>query len=426
MKRTLWIFVMVLVIAAGTIIALYLFRKNRALDQYVHSKSQAIVSVALDDLLLDNFDQLFRSRTQDTFGDKSPLLDVKNWWKAGISIPAQLHFFSLSNDPFTFFTIQRIDNIGKWEAFLNKYANDSVHAIDDAPELRLAHFPLLMTTLYNEHYALFRIGLSKPDSVEEMKVIWSEEKDWVYVRNLPFHSTKKTNAHLTYRDIDGTSQLFADIAENRISLSGHWQLTTEIPTDNMQVRKPKEHTNLFLSFWSMLPLAQTPVITNFLSAVSGIEETKLIDNSYGYTDLFIGNNMIMQQDTIVVYDYDEDFNSIERKEIQEISVPLIESVWKGNEQLVFSLPNKLFYKLSKTYTDSLILLSTDGRVEFSPTFETTSSPFYLLVDFKNIPGSWNGSIVRSLQQRDAKIEISTSSSDRITLEIDGCITYNGK
>ncbi|PRD56280.1 hypothetical protein C5749_03160 [Sphingobacterium gobiense] len=417
---------MVLVIAASTIIALYLFRKNRALNQYVHSKSQAIISLALDDLLLDNLDQLFKSRTQDTLGDKLSLLDIENWWKAGISIPAQLHFFSLNNDPFTFFTIQRINNIGKWEAFLNKYANDSVHAIDNAPELRLAHFPPFMTTLHNEHYVLFRIGLSKPDSVEEMKMIWSEEKDWMYVRNLPSYSTKKTNAHITYRDIDGTSQLFADIAENQMSLSGQWQLTTEIPTDVIQVRKPKENTNLFLSFWSELPLAQTPVITKFLSAVSGIEEIKLINNSYGYTDLFIGNNMIMQQDTIVVYDYDEDFNSIERKEIQEISVPLIESVWKGNEQLAFSLPNKLFYKFSKTYTDSLILLSTDERVEFSPTFERTSSPFYLLVDFENIPSSWDGSIVRSLQQRDAKIEISTLSSNRITLEIDGCITYNGK
>lgn len=426
MKRTLWIFVMVLVIAAGTIIALYLFRKNRALDQYVHPKSQAIVSVALDDLLLENLDQFFRSRAQDTLTDKLSLLDIENWWKAGISIPAQLHFFSLSNDPFTFFTIQRIDNIGKWEAFLNKYANDSVHAIDDAPELRLAHFSPLMTTLHNEHYALFRIGRSKPDSVEEMKVIWSEEKDWVYIRNLPFHSTKKTNAHLTYRDIDATFQLFADIARNQISLSGQWQLTTEIPTDDMQVRKPKENTNLFLSFWSILPLAQAPIITNFLSAVSGIEETKLINDSYGYTDLFIGNNMIMQQDTIVVYDYDEDFNSIERKETQEISVPLIESVWKGNEQLAFSIPNKLFYKFSKTYTDSVILLSTDERVEFSPTFETTSSPFRVMADFKNTPSSWNSSIVKSLQQHDVKINITTSVLDSNILEIDGHISYTGK
>ncbi|TYR33354.1 hypothetical protein FXV77_18030 [Sphingobacterium phlebotomi] len=425
MKRTLWVIIVAVLVVGIALLTLYIVRKNRSLDQYVHPNSYAIVSVSLDDLLLDNLDQLFKSRTSDTVEENFPLLDLENWWKAGIEIPAQIHFFSLHDDPLTFFTIQRIDNLGKWKTFLKEYVTDSLYTIDDPQRLTLAHFPSLTSTLYNEQYALFRIGLSKHDRSEEMKAIWSEEKDWVHVRDLHQHVDKRTNTHVAYYHTDRTFQLFADISKNQIALSGQWQLASALPAST-QVRQPTENTNLFLSFWSTLPLAQMPFITKFLTVFSDIDEANLIDNSYGYTDLFINNSMTTQRDTIVVYDYDEDFNSVERKEIQETRVPVMENVWKGNDQLAALLPNKLFYNFNKTLTDSLILLSTNEQVEFSPNFVTASSPFHFLVDFSNIPNAWNGPIFRSLQRRDVKVNVTTSVSDRHTLGIEGNISYNAK
>lgn len=407
------------------LVTLYVYRKSRAYNQYVHRDSHAVVSIALDDLLLDNIGQLFERRTLATANQKSPLSVVKNWLEAGVSIPAQIHFFSLRENPLTFYTIQRIENIGKWEAFLQEYAADYIQTVDSSERLTLVQSPSLPTILSNEHYALFRIGLPEKDSEEKMKAIWSIENDWVYVRNLPLLSTEKTNTHITYRDIDGKSQLLANLSKNHITLAGEWEFNAEHPSSG-QVRKLKRDADLFLLFWSTLSLEQMPTFTKYISVLSGIEETILKDNSYGYTDLVIRNRMTTQKDTIVVYDYDEDFNSIEKKEIQETSVPVIESVWKGNVPLASLLPDKVFYKLNKTHTDTVILLSTDKRGEFPPTFVATAIPFHIQVDFSNTPDSWNGQILTWLHQRAVKVNIETSLKDNKTLKINGDIYYKEK
>src|SRR5690606_15547392 len=119
MKRTLWIIAMVLVIAAGTIVALYLFRKNKALKQHIHPQSQAVVSIAVDDLLLDNMSSVFTQRTDST-PSASRSLALENWTNAGIYIPAQIHFFSLKDHPLTFYTIQKITSPTKWVIFIKQ------------------------------------------------------------------------------------------------------------------------------------------------------------------------------------------------------------------------------------------------------------------------------------------------------------------
>src|SRR5690606_19281066 len=119
MKRTLWIIAMVLVIAAGTIVALYLFRKNKALKQYIHPQSHAVVSIAVDDLLLDNISSVFTQRTDST-PSASGFLTFENWTNAGIYIPAHIHFFSLKDHPLTFYTIQKITSPEKWSSFLKQ------------------------------------------------------------------------------------------------------------------------------------------------------------------------------------------------------------------------------------------------------------------------------------------------------------------
>lgn len=423
MKRTLWIFAMVLVIIGSTIVALYIIRKNKALHQYVHPNSQAIMSVSLDDLLLDNIDQLFKRRKAESVASDPDLLDIESWWKAGIGIPAQIHFFTLNDNPLTFFTIQKIKDIEKWKTFLKGHVTDTIRIITPSDQpLSLAHLSSGVSTMYDDQYLLLRVAVTNQHAGNEMSAIWGEKNTWMYVSNFSAPPAENPKAHVVYRHTDGTFQLFADVTKGHITLAGEWQLDTNIPTA-AQVRVPKMGDHSFLAFWSDLPLAQTSFITRFLSVVADIEPDMLLDNSYGYVDLFMSADMTTQRDTVIVYDYDEDFNAVEKKEIQEVTVPNVESVWKGNEQLAGALPEKLFYRFYKQAADSLVLLSTKEDNGFSPEFVAAKSPFQIAVDFKNLPASWADGMLRSLQQRALKIDIETSALNQHMLGITGSIRY---
>jgi hypothetical protein len=423
MKRTLWIFVMVLVIAAGTIIALYLFRKNNALDQYVHPNSQAVVSIALDDLLLDNMGHFFKQRADSTVA-VSGLLDMENWWKAGVHIPAQIHFFTMKDNPLTFFTIQKIKKPQKWNAFLKEHGIDSVQVMEHAgQQLSFARLSSGVNVLCDDQYLLLRLTAAKQEKDSEMQAIWEAMNDWVYVGDFHFPPSENSKAHITYRHTDGTFQLFADVSDGHIALSGNWHLTTDVPS--ISQRRKLETNNSFISLWSTLPLIETPFIIKSISSFSGVEPDILVNNAYHYVDLFVSSDITVQQDTVITYDYDEDFNSVEKKEIQEISVPVIENAWKGNAQLATALPEKLFYRFYKNVTDSLMVLSTKEDTQFTPLFVTASSPFQLKVDFRYLPLSWNN-MLRPLHEQAFQITVETSIVDRNTLGIRGNIRYQEK
>src|SRR5690606_6431867 len=142
-------------------------------------------------------------------------------------------------------------------------------------------------------------------------------------------------------------------------------------------------------------------------------------------DLFISTDITTQQDTIITYDYDADFNSVEKKEIQEIHVPVIENVWKGDTQLAAALPEKLLYRFYKDVQDSLIILSTKKDPEFTPLFVSAASPFHLTVDFRNLPSSWNN-MLHPLQEQAFQIAVETSIIEKKTLGITGSIRYAEK
>ncbi|UZJ64161.1 hypothetical protein OKW96_17510 [Sphingobacterium sp. KU25419] len=68
----------------------YMVRKNKIEKQYVSKESTSVLSIAVDDLLLDNISSLLSK------GDQSPDVKSKEIWikslilDAGISIPARI------------------------------------------------------------------------------------------------------------------------------------------------------------------------------------------------------------------------------------------------------------------------------------------------------------------------------------------------
>lgn len=422
MKRTSWILMLILVILAAISIFFLISRQRRAASQSVHPDCKAILSISIAKIAMDNWQQLFSGQNAGEADSSTNLLTIKNLWNSGLSIPSQAHFFSMDESPFIFYSIFRIRDAQKWASFLAEYAQDSTVVMNDSPSTSFVRLTPHMDAIYDQNSVLLRITWHKQTDIIQLKNIWSDMDYWIPVKDIEILKDEHPIDHIRYRQVDGSLILSAKIFDGHSEIHGNWQLKN--PVDKPLSRRKTDMDKLFLSFWNTLPLAEIPLFTDFLSTYTNdIIADSLSASCDGYMDMFISSETSTQHDTIIVYDYDENFNSIEKKEIQEIHVPMMESVWKGNQQLATLLPDKLYYTWNKTVTDSVVLLSTATPIEFQPIFSPTSSPFRLSIDCNHMPNSWSGTLSRSLKQRNMNLDIVTAMLDHHTLEITGRVNF---
>src|SRR5690606_12065089 len=140
-----------------------------------------------------------------------------------------------------------------------------------------------------------------------------------------------------------------------IQLSGSWNLDSAIPTLSRQ--RILAEDDAFIALWSNLPLRETPFIPHSLPSFSDLDPKTLALQTFDYVDVLVRSGTTAQHDSIISYEYDEDFSSTEKIEIQESSVLVIVGVWKGGMPLAAALPGALYYQFNKYITDSLIRLS---------------------------------------------------------------------
>ena len=406
MKKWLWILAGILLfLGIGGLVG-YFFRQQQAEQQLVAPTSETLLTIAIDDLLLDNLDQLF-ARTKHSPQDTSNVFQLRDCWDAGLGIPAKVYFFSLVEQPGKFYSLQRLRDAHKWQAFWASHAPASTK----------------IKALADEEHVLFRFSLKADEELADMEQLLAEKAKWIKVADLNRGKSSK-KAHLHYQQLTGDLDLFADIADQEITLSGNWKLAQEAAKlDSILIRESPYDDATFLSFWNTLPLALTPGLSKALAQFSAVDSELLQANSHNYLDLFIGQKSTMQQDTILSYDYDEDFNTVEKQEIQQNEVPQLQSAWKGSAQLPSLLPTTLFYQLHPFNFADLTVLSTSTTKPASPKWILADSPLQLSIAFEQLPESWTGGILRTLQQKKVKLSLNGNIMNKNTLHIQGKVSY---
>lgn len=178
-----------------------------------------------------------------------------------------------------------------------------------------------------------------------------------------------------------------------------------------------------LSFRSVLPLKQTPLLPTFLATFSTQSLDSLSASYHNYVDLQVRAGTTAQHDTIITYGYDDEFNSVEQREIQTLRVPIIESVWLGSPQLSDLLPTTFFYQFHTAQHGDTISMSTTSTPTRSVSFQHTDVPWQLHVDFTRWPSAWTYGPFQTLKDNDVKVSISAKASSAHTMDIQGQVTY---
>lgn len=419
MKKAIAVVLSILAATGVAAMVFYYIRAYRAEQQYVHRNSAAILALAVDDLLIDNLGSVVSARSDKKSGkDSTTTVFLQHILQAGLDIPARIYFYSLAEDPSTFYTLQKINDRAKWRNFLRKYTL-GMEAPQEGAKTQLTKNIAL---LKSGDRLLFRLSLKDSLSSSFSAEALQQDDNWLQIRQLNAMKKLPKLDHLSYWTLDKTISLQAHIHQEKTVVQGTWQTEKILPKGIQEARAIRQD-DVALLFYSQLPISSTPYIAEVLSKFSDVVAEDLANEQPRYMDLLIRQQTVFQQDTIITYDYDENFNSVETHAIQHVEVPLIESVWQGDGAFAQQLPNKMFYNFNKHVVGRHILLSTGTNSLKDLKFEKKNALLTLMMDFNHWPNAWLIEPLKTLQQKGLKLSLKGTSKGERIMQIDGELRY---
>jgi hypothetical protein len=399
----------------------YTVRKNRIEKQYISQSSTGILSIAIDDLLLDNVSQLLNFDTRSTRIKGGEHWIKKIVWNSGISIPARLFLFSTDTQKNKFCGILDISNYDDCFSFFANQYPKAINFVDKKQGIVSVSVNKHIKVLFDRNHLVYSLGLDHDSDFNELHSLLKNQDAWVEIGSFKGFEHAMTKKHIRYVLKDKSLMAEATVKKHKTEITGQWMLSESI-AQNFQVRKI-DTANQIVTLWSLLSLNDLPILSYMMSKYTGLNQEQLKKNYANYLDLQIKTDSVIQKDTSIAYAYDDDFNTIEEIKVTEIAVPYIIHTWKYNEPLAASLPGKMFYQFHKAHIDSYLLNTTSELAPDRIQNQKTQHPFYCFIDFKAWPEKWAIYPFNKLKESKVRVIMTTTLLDKNQLAIKGEITY---
>ncbi|UIR57500.1 hypothetical protein LZQ00_06690 [Sphingobacterium sp. SRCM116780] len=422
MKKITIIVGVILVLLVSTVCIIYTVRKNKIDHQHVSKASTSLLSIAVDDLLIDNVSSLWSWDTKRSKEDSSAGQLVKELiLDAGIAIPARIYLFSTTPQKTDFYGILTIDNYDDCFSFFADHYKSGLNFIDKKQGLIHVKINKQIYVLFNKNFLVYKISPQASSEFEDLQLLLEHPENWSQINALKGFEQTKSSKHIQYVQKDKSLIIEATVSKHKTEIEGEWRLAESLYS-SMEVRKI-DTNNQTLTFWNMLPLKEIPALSYLIRKYTGLDQESL-QASYGnYFDLEIKPELIIQQDTVISYTYDDNFNAVEQKQIQNVHVPYLVHTWKYSKSLDEVLPDRMFYKFHKKQMNQYLVNSTSTILPKQVNQERTAYPFYCFIDFEKWPEPWMISPFTLLKDKKVKVCIHTELKNINVLSIKGYVTY---
>lgn len=444
MKKFLKITLSLLTLAVIGYFVYVQYQKSASLKYRIHEDAESVLKVGVFDLkktlvfdalsspgfYWDHIDFSGKSRPKDTI--EAP--------KTGISLtPYALVFYTMKNAKNTLFTTLPIHDAEAFNAYAAAYlAQKKItqinkkysYAIDEKAKLIYAWNDRSLAIAYNPKNSFERCKPIFDDVLLNHKLV--SETEHHYLKRL-----KKAEDHITI--LNDTSELRINFEEGRLVLSG------EIYTDS--IAKFNSQSNYYGTSDSSLQLyldANFSNLENSNTAIALLEDLSffnknnidvntLIEKTTGVLSLAIKGATI-QSDSIVTYEYDDNFEKVETVAIQMKKVPLIylniasdttlKSYFKEQGALengvLKALPIYSFYEKDTT---SVLSFATK-KDALNNTLKTGSYFFSLSADFKSLQADLKVPKADKVAEVLKSLRINAQQLEGNKIVVDGVVTAN--
>ncbi|MHC5201542.1 hypothetical protein ACYSNV_04885 [Myroides sp. LJL119] len=386
-----------------------------AKQQLIDINSQRIINLGVDQLVIDNLsDFVSFYPTNNNQKLASDHLFKEFVLKAGIQIPANLYMFGLKQPDNSFFGILKVNNYNKCFSYFAESLPEHMSFIDKQNSLVYLQVNKYLQLVFNKDYLVYQLSPGTDNNPKYLVDLINNTGNWVRVQDFNWDDITLKDQHLLYWQKDNKLQVKAKYKRDKIAFWATYRL--QKPYRDLAYNIPlvdnASSSSVFIQ--SALPLKEFKVLQDLVYNTRMLEK-KDIDKITSF-QFCISTDLVDQQVSEVVYDYDSDFNPIQVNKVSKIQVPLINILFGFEPHLK---PELFVSKQLKQYYYDFYGFSMDQLVGYSTNLQDIQSslddaqtapkmPLYINIDFSKLPVDWSVWPLQNLRENKASFRLDST------------------
>src|SRR5690606_12421174 len=298
------------------------YRQNSSYKNAVHKRADFIVKVSVDQLIRKVAWDILRNKS---FSEKEePSTGKKEKRSHGIAYPANIFIYNLKDTPNTFFTTLKLKDTINLEFFLKEKLG--IQSFTAESEIRYGQSSKKkMQAVYNSEKLVLSYSFSDKN-IESILEDILLEKAMMDPGSTLLSSLKENDADVVIMQDEDVAEVYFKkgkaLIKGNITKPEHLIL----PSGKIMVQQPETDAAVFGWFAGML---NSDGIKNKIVGNKLIPLDSLLPYYKGQMQIEVGKKVV-QHDTIVTYEYDDDFEKVEVKTLREKEVPGVNIIIQGD------------------------------------------------------------------------------------------------
>ncbi|PUV25620.1 MULTISPECIES: hypothetical protein [Sphingobacterium] len=363
---------------------IYIVRQQQSYKSVVHKKSKALLTISLDDILLN---QLFDNWQTAPKGGQDFAKKLTKLKDNGIDIKANVFLFSLEDSAKNFYAFLDLKNEKQFLTFLKEGL--SVDSIENnaAPGVNYAYQEAnKIAFVWKGDALLVGLGFHLDKKKEEMLRLIQSDSDRISIESFINHPSELTRKSLRYSDISTKNFIEFDLKGSRIEIMGELQSNTWNFPQEYLVRELVDADYIGKGWVNFPDKRLKTLIKDILIDLPLAADSIMAHANGDYVDIEVLNNQVVQTDTIINYAVNDNFETVEEKTPYESKVPNVRLSVRGDAGLPKFLPNKLFYQWFQKRDDQVSILSTAPTIDkLQSKYAKTNSLSHLAIHLADWP-----------------------------------------
>lgn len=414
---TLGIIVGLLTICWG----IYIIRQQQSYQSVVHKDSKALLTISLDDILLNQF--LYRWETAPKAG-KDFVKELNKLKDNGIDIKANVFLFSLEDSRKNFYAFFDLKNQEQFLGFLTDALTvDSIER-DVLPGISYAYVKQYKVAfVWKENDLLVGLGVDPTEKKKEMLQMIQSAEDRVAVKKFIAHPNRLTHKAARYTDMVTDNFIEFDLKGSHIDIIGEFRSSAWHFPKKYLIRDLADHDYIIKGWINFPDLHLKNTIKKSLIHFPVAADSIMAHASGNYVDLEMLKTQALQTDTIINYAVDENFETVEEKTPYVNKVPTIRIGIRGDKDLHKFLPSKFFYQWFHRQEGTFDLISTDSSVnQLKSKYRNTDDLLHVAIHLADWPVDIKLPSILMLKSVASHLDINVKSVDSNRLIIRGIIS----
>ncbi|MDM1050432.1 MULTISPECIES: hypothetical protein [Sphingobacterium] len=417
LKKTFIILTGLIAVLAISLFIYKEIRASKAKDLMIPSNTQALIQLNVDGLVSELMGNAISNPNTYFFGKRdSTRVKKPKLWETGLAIPSTLFLFSDKKESDQYYTVQRVSDINRFKRFLKSNMRIDLDSVSTAVEGGFSYFQKKnLALLMNDERIAFSIGRDSTDQSPKLRALLQDNQStWVNALNWSKQHTEDRKGDILWSNVDKNWFTF-DFLNGSVHVDGllksdKWRLS-DAP------KQLKPIPNAVLSAYLDADLSEWIKAQDSLLHRLNVPVDSIYQYYGGYADLHWLAQDVKQEESIVSYEYDDNFEMKEVVQLQEIDAPNLLLRLKASPHLLGYLPEKLFYKFNKSNQADLISLFTGKEGSTDTIFDKAKLVF-------NLNYSKSPSVTRHLSwlpffDRWQKIKLEGRARDQRTMQLHG-------